>query len=169
MKKLIAFILFLLMLFTPLIAAYNEAGDPATPTDLEPVIYDYVIKSSNMPQYSIVAFNNAAINGHIRGSIYVGGTLRGSQFIDDGSINGVAASDSYVYNNESSVTFKGRTSEQGAESYRYLSATSGSSTALYWKNFIKNLPNNEIYIYLEPNESGVVDIYPYDYQANIQF
>jgi len=166
MKKLIAFILFLLMLFTPLIAAYNEAGDPATPTDLEPVIYDYVIKSSNMPQYSIVAFNNAAINGHIRGSIYVGGTLRGSQFIDDGSINGVAASDSYVYNNESNVTFKGRTSEQGAESYRHLSATSGSNTASYWKDFIKNLPNNETYIYLEPNESGVVDIYPYDYQAN---
>ena len=166
MKKLIAFILFLLMLFTPFIAAYNEAGSPATPTDLEPVIYDYVIKSSNMPQYSIVAFNNAAINGHIRGSIYVGGTLRGSQFIDDGSINGVAASDSYVYNNESNVSFKGRTNEQGAESYRHLSATSGGSTASYWKNFIKNLPNDETYIYLEPNEAGVVDIYPYDYQAN---
>ena len=100
MKRITAFILFFVMLFIPLFTAYNEGNeDPATPTDLDPVRYEYVIKRDNLPKYSIVAFGNAAINGHIRGSIYVGGTLTGSQYIDDGSLNGIAASDSYIYNN----------------------------------------------------------------------
>ena len=128
MKRLIAILLFLVMLFTPVLAAYNEAGpSPATPTDLGPVTYDYTINRSNMPHYNIVAFNNATINGHIRGSIYVGGTLTGSQYVDDSSIDGVAASDSYVRNNQSQVYFKGRTGEQSLTAYYCLSEQSANS------------------------------------------
>jgi hypothetical protein len=169
-KKLIAFMLFLSMLCLTFTAAYIEAiddfSDVATPTDLQPVYYDYTINRSNMPQYSIIAFDNASITGHIRGSIYVGGTLTGSQYVDDGALNNSAPSYSYVHKNESSINFRSRTPEQSPDAYYLLSSSSAESTASYWKNFIENLPNDETYIYLEPDENGVVNISPYDYQAN---
>ena len=167
MKRVIAFLLFLLMFLVPPLSAYNEADDESvTPTYLQPVVYDYTINRSNMPQYSIVAFNNATIDCHIRGSIFVGGTLKGSQCVDDGSLNNVAASDSYVRNNESQVYFKGRTEEQSLDAYRMLNETSGGATASYWRNFIQNLPTTGTYVYLEPDESGVVNFGNYEYQAN---
>lgn len=168
MKRVIAFLLFLLMLVVPPLSAYNEAGPEnlATPTDLQPVYYDYLVSRNNMPLYSIVAFNNATINGHIRGSIFVGGTLTGSQYVDDGSLNKIAASDSYVRNNESQVYFRGRTEEQSLYAYRALNETSGGNTAAYWRNFIEGLPTTGTYVYLQPDESGTVTFGDYEYQAN---
>jgi hypothetical protein len=147
MKKFIAFLMALILTlsFIP-VAGSNEAGEmPATPTDLEPIYYDYVVNLSTLSNYSIVALNNATLNGHVRGSIWVGGELNGGEwkFVDDGSIGGTAVSDSYVYTNNSSIQFKGRTGAQSTSAYRCLSDTAVNSSYSYWRNLIADAGSNE--------------------------
>ena len=67
---------------------------------------DYSVILEDLYKYNIVALQNADINCHVRGSIWIGGTLTGNQYIDDGSLNGQIASESYVYNNQSSLPLR---------------------------------------------------------------
>jgi hypothetical protein len=124
MKRIVALLLTILLVFGMINTASNEG--PATPTDLDPIdptttipSVDYRVTLSNLPYYSIIALRNAQLNGHTRGSIWIGGTLTSGEwkFVDDGSIGGVSPSDSYVANNESGIQFKGRTSEQSTLAY----------------------------------------------------
>ena len=130
--------------------------------------YDYKIKLSNVSNYSIVALNNAYIEGHIRGSLWVGGTLTSASWCgtDDGTIGGIASeSESYIYNNESSMYFKGRTSngQQSPDAYKILSYEAVEATRNYWQNL--SFPNDgEEWIYVEPDENGYVNLYRWDYQ-----
>ena len=100
--------------------------------------YDYTIDLSNLFKYSIVALNNATLNGHTRGSIWVGGELTGGEwkFVDDGSLGGNSPSDSYVAVNKSHIQFKGRTSQQSETAYKGLTANAVSTTKGYWNNLI---------------------------------
>ena len=173
MKKIIAFLMTLILLMGLIpVAGSNEIdlGDfsnPATPTDLQPVYYDYTINLSNLPSYSIVALHNATLNGHVRGSIWVGGELNGGEwkFVDDGSIGGNSPTDSYVHINNSSIQFKGRTSVQSTNMYRLLTDAAISNTRGYWQNIVANAGSNETWIYLEPDENGHVEIMAWDYQC----
>ena len=173
MKKIIAFLMTLILLIGLIpVAGSNEIdlGDfsnPATPTDLQPVYYDYTINLSNLPSYSIVALHNATLNGHVRGSIWVGGELNGGEwkFVDDGSIGGNSPTDSYVHINNSSIQFKGRTSVQSTNMYRLLTDAAISNTRGYWQNIVANAGENETWIYLEPDENGHVEIMAWDYQC----
>lgn len=137
--------------------------EPEVPQIVE---YDYEIGLDNLYKYSIIALNDADINQHLRGSIWVGGTLTGSQYIDDGALNGVPASDSYIYNNISQLYFKSRTQYQSAESYFLLSYKAVENTRLFWFNMMNDLVNgNESFIYIEPDENGYVDLRLWNYQA----
>ena len=51
--------------------------------------YDYVMHLSNSKGYSIIALNDAFIDMHIRGSLWIGGTLTSNDWCgtDDGSID----------------------------------------------------------------------------------
>lgn len=166
MKKLVAILIVLFIVFGIINTAYSNG--PATPSDLSPIeIRDYTVTLSNLRYYSIVALNNATLNGHIRGSIWVGGTLHGSEwkFVDDGALNRESPSDSYVHNNESQIQFKGRTNDQGLNSYFCPSDASIAETRSYWQNLITTLGNNDTWIYLEPDANGHVDLYARNYQC----
>ena len=145
----------------------NEAEEEGTVD--EPVKeYDYVVDLSILPLYSIVAFSDASIYQHIRGSIWVGGTLYGNQYVDDGALDHQAKSDSYVFYNDSQVIFRSRTNEQSPEYYFTLSEKAVKKTIDYWVRLMEDLPNgDERFIYLQPNEQGYVDArmwrYPNDY------
>jgi len=96
----------------------------------------YNVKLSNMQHYSIIALNDAYIDAHIRGSIWVGGTLTSSDWCgaDDDSINHKPSKyESYIYNNESNMYFKGRTDEQSKEAYNVLTYNCVESVRTYWK------------------------------------
>ena len=164
MKKLIAFILALIIMFIPV-----GVTPEATPTDLGPniPIVDYTITLSNLSQFNLVALHNANLNGHTRGSIWVGETLHGGEwkFVDDGSIDHAGAGNSYIYNNESSIQFKGRTSEQSPDAYYGLTDSAVSSTRNYWYDIIANAGENETWIYVEPDANGHVDMMYWDYQC----
>lgn len=77
--------------------------------EVEADTYTYNIDLFNLNLYNIVSLQNAEIRCHVRGSIWIGGTLTGSQYVDDGSLNEVSPSNSYVYTNESTIYFKSRT------------------------------------------------------------
>ena len=149
----------------------NENEDPSSqqePTVEHNIVeYDYDINLNNLYLYNIVALNDANINSHIRGSLWVGGTLMGSQYVDDGSISGNAASDSYIYNNMSQIYFKSRTSQQDLEYFFLLTYKSVEATRNYWIDLMQDLPNgDDKFIYLVPDENGYVDARLWQYQAN---
>ena len=121
---------------------------------------------NHLYQYNIIALNNADINCHVRGSIWVGGALTGNQYIDDGSLNGIAESDSYVYFNSSEVNFKSRTEAQGPESYIHLTDAAVINSREYWTSMLENFPNTKNFIYVQPDENGFVDLKYWDYQAS---
>ena len=106
MKKLIALLLALILIMIP--ALTTSSGESlVTPTDLNPIdppaepeepdvsdepeedtgppIYDFSPTLSNLNNFSIVALNNFNMQGHIRNSIWVGGTLTGESWmcVDD--------------------------------------------------------------------------------------
>ena len=84
----------------------DPPSDPDPPKEDETVgeivKVDYTITLSNLYQYSMVALSNATLNGHVRGSIWVGGTLYAGEykFVDDGSLGGTSSSTSYIANND---------------------------------------------------------------------
>lgn len=132
-----------------------------------PPEYNYSISLSNISNYSIVALNDAFIDMHIRGSIWVGGTLTSNSWCgtDDGSINHVpSGTESYIYNNASEMYFQGRTENQSKEAYKLLSYDAVESTRHYWQSFA--FPNDETqWIYVKPDENGYVNLCKWDYQA----
>lgn len=167
-------------------AVNTSAGEsPATPTDLEPIeppvepdnptipnepptedtgppISDFTPSLSNLNQFSIIALHDFTMRGHIRNSIWIGGTMTGESYmcVDDGSIGGSGAHTSYVYNNQSEVQFKGRTSEQSSSAYMRLSDDAVTSNANYWYTIYKNLGNNnETCIYVPASENGIAYIH----------
>ena len=166
MKKLVAFLLTVFLVFGIINTVSN--GELATPTDLEPMQIDYSITLSNLSQFNLVALNDANLNGHVRGSIWVGGTLTSGdwKFVDDGSIGGVGAGDSYVAINASTIQFKARTGEQGRNSYYGLTNAAINNTRNYWKNLINNISiDDNTWVYVAPNENGHVDMQYWDYQC----
>jgi len=166
-KRIFSALLIIVILVFGIINTSAQNEGIATQTDLDPVTYNYNITLSNLSNYSIVALNNATINGHTRGSIWIGGTLYSGnwKFVDDGSINGVSTSDSYIYNNQSSIQFKGRTADQSADAFYYLNSNAINTTRNYWYNLITNIEENEQWIYIEPDENGHVDLQYWDYQC----
>ncbi len=96
MKKIIAVILVLVLVLGFIPTATSSA--------------DYVVRLSDLNNFSIVALNDFSAAGHARGSIWVGGTLtnNGDMNVDDGSVGGIGAGTSYIYNNQSSIVFKAR-------------------------------------------------------------
>ena len=134
--------------------------------EIEEDTYTYNIDIYNLNAYNLVSLENANIRCHVRGSIWIGGTLTGSQYIDDGSLNGESASNSYVYENQSTIYFKSRTTQQSQDAYYKLAAQSVIDTTNYWQNILSILPKNSEYIkYVEPDENGYVDIKYWDYQS----
>ena len=136
------------------------------PTDNR-IYSDYSVILEDLYKYNIIALQNADINCHVRGSIWVGGTLIGNQYIDDGSLNGQIASDSYVYNNQSNLYFQSRTENQSLDAYKGLTEQAIDKAIEYWTHIILNFPNNGIdFIYIQPDENGYVDLKKWDYQAS---
>ena len=129
--------------------------------------YDYIMHLSNNKGYSIIALNNAFIDMHIRGSLWIGGTLTSNNWCgtDDGSINHQpSGTESYIYNNESEMYFQGRTENQSKDAYKKLSAAAVEATKDYWTNIINSLPNDgEQWIYIKPDENGYVNLEKWDY------
>lgn len=134
-----------------------------------PKEYDFNIGLSNLTGYSIVALNDAFIDMHIRGSLWIGNTLTSNDWCgtDDGSINHeLSGTESYIYNNQSNMYFQGRTANQSKDAYKKLSAAAVESTRDYWTNIINSFPNDgEHWIYVEPDENGYVNLAKWDYQA----
>lgn len=129
----------------------------------------YNVKLSNMSHFSIVALNNAYIDAHIRGNIWIGGTLTSNDWCgcDDGSINHKPSEyESYIYNNESNMYFKGRTDLQSQDAYNTLSYDCVESVRSYWQNLLPIDSFTDNWVYLEPDANGHVDLTPYDYQCN---
>ena len=168
MKKIITFLLAIIMIFG-IINVANSNEEPATQTDLQPDIpqVNYTISLSNLSNYSLIALYNATLNGHTRGSIWIGGTLYSGdwKFVDDGSIGGNSPSDSYVFNNQSSIQFKGRTNIQGKDSFYGLTQDAVNTTRNYWYSMLDKAAENENWIYVEPDENGHVDLLYWDYQC----
>jgi len=134
-----------------------------------PKEYNFNIELSNLTGYSIIALNNAFIDSHIRGSLWIGNTLTSNEWCgsDDGSINHIpSGTESYIYNNESSMYFQGRTENQSKDAYKKLSAAAVETTKDYWTNIINSLPNDEEqWIYVKPDENGYVNLTKWDYQT----
>lgn len=128
---------------------------------------DYSVILEDLYKYNIVALQNADINCHVRGSIWIGGTLTGNQYIDDGSLNGQIASESYVYNNQSNLYFQSRTENQSLDAYKGLTDLAVNNAIEYWTRILLNFPNNGIdFIYIQPDENGYVDLKKWDYQTS---
>ena len=132
--------------------------------------HDFNVKLSNMVGYSIIALNDAFIDMHIRGSLWIGGTLTSNNWCgtDDGSINHTpSGTESYIFNNESEMYFQGRTENQSKDAYKKLSAAAVKSTRDYWTSIINSFPNDgEHWIYVEPDENGYVNLEKWDYQTS---
>lgn len=129
---------------------------------------DFNVKLSNFSNYSIVALNNADIQSHIRGSIWVGGTLTGNNYngMDDGSINHQPSGrESFVYNNESELYFQGRTDYQSPTAYNQLSYECVENVRYYWNSLlpVNNFTDN--WEYIEPDANGHVDLNLWNYQS----
>jgi hypothetical protein len=123
-----------------------------------------VVNIDNLSDYNLVALNDADVNCHIRGSIYVGGVLTGNQYIDDGSMYGEPGSESYVYDNQSNLYFQSRTVNQSLEAYQKIDEGAASATASYWENLLASCPNDgDKYVYLKPKEDGSLDVKKWDY------
>lgn len=163
MKRIIAFLLAFILAFCQI--GIGLTDQPATPTDLEPAppiveiqTSDFAPSLSNMRQFSIIALNDFTQQGHVRGSVWVGGTMTGGpyMYVDD-----AAGASSYVYDNKSSVEFKGRTSEQSPDAYTALSDTAVTNAKNYWWTVYRNLgTNNETCIYVPASSDGVAHITP---------
>ena len=133
---------------------------------IEEEVCTYNIDLYNLNKYNLVSLENANIRCHVRGSIWVGGVLIGSQYVDDGSLNGESLSNSYIYENQSTIYFKSRTTQQSQDAYYKLAAQSVIDTTNYWKNILSILPKNSEYIkYVKPDENGYVDVRYWDYQC----
>lgn len=155
MKKIFYIILMLFIFCLPTTAAQNIEKNY------------YTVDIDNLYKYNLIALQDADINCHIRGSIYVGGTLTGSQFIDDGALNGKAASDSYVFNNKSNLSFKARTTEQSKDAYKTLTKQAVQDSIEYWTTILQAFPQESTeFIYIEPDNKGFVDLKKWDYHAN---
>lgn len=182
MKKIIAFILVLIFILTPIFTT-GTSESPATPTDLEPIdppvepenpeldppsepesdpdpplVVDYTVSLSTLNKFNVVALNDFHMQGHVRGSVWVGGTMTGGpwMFVDD-----AAGASSYIYDNQSEVQFKGRTAEQGLDSYSRLSEDAVTNNKNYWWTVFRGLGNNEeTCIYVPASEDGVAHITP---------
>lgn len=129
--------------------------------------YTYNVDLTNLNLYNLVSLQDADIRCHVRGSIWIGGTLTGSQYVDDGSLDGVSPSNSYVYTNQSSIYFKSRTNQQSQDAYYLLSAQSVIDTTEYWRSILNALPkDSETIKYISPDENGYVDLKCWDYQAS---
>ena len=134
--------------------------------EIEEDTYIYNIDMYNLNAYNLVSLENADIRCHVRGSIWIGGTLTGSQYIDDGSLNGESPSNSYVYENQSTIYFKSRTIQQSQDAYYKLAAQSVIDTTNYWQNILSILPKNSEYIkYVEPDVNGYVNLQYWNYQS----
>lgn len=132
----------------------------------EKIYSDYTVDLDNLYKYNIIALQNADINCHVRGSIWIGGVLTGSQYIDDGSISGISESESYVYDNQSSLYFQSRTENQSLDAYKNLTDAAVTSSIDYWTRILLNFPNDGVsYIYIQPDENGCVDLKKWDYEA----
>lgn len=172
MKRILAFFLALVLAFCNVGIGFTEQ-QPVTPTDLEPAIVDVIDEPSaptsdftpnlsNLNQFNIVALNNFLQQGHVRGSVWVGGTMTGGpyMFVDDGSIGGSGAHTSYVYNNQSEVQFKGRTSEQSLTAYMGLTDAAVTANANYWYSVYNSLGDNgETCIYVPASADGTAYIH----------
>lgn len=150
---------------------FNNSGEIEEETENinSPKEYDFKIKLSNLSGYSIVALNNAFIDSHIRGSLWIGNTLTSNEWCgsDDGSVNHIPSeTESYIFNNESSMYFQGRTENQSKDAYKKLSAAAVEETRDYWTNIINSFSNDEEHwIYIKPDENGYVNLTKWDYQA----
>ena len=168
MKKILAFFMALILMLGVTTANSNEKF-VATPTDLTPTIQsvDYTVTLSNLSLYSIVALRNATLNGHTRGSIWIGGTLKSGdwRFVDDGAFDGFSPSNSYVAKNESTIQFKARTAQQSQYAYFGLTKSAITETRNYWNNLIENISEDSNWIYIKPDENGHVDLQVWDYQC----
>lgn len=130
------------------------------------IIYsDYVVDINNLYKYNLIALQNADINCHVRGSIWVGGILTGEQYIDDGSLNGQIASESYVFDNQSNIYFQSRTVNQSPVAYKGLIEPAITNSIDYWTQIILSFPQDENFIYVQPDENGYVDLKKWDYQS----
>ncbi|MGN0376947.1 MAG: hypothetical protein ACI4ED_04860, partial [Suilimivivens sp.] len=97
-----------------------------------------IVNIDNASNYNIIALNDCYNNGHINGSIYVGGTYTGNQFVDDDACDADGNhSNSYINDNQSTTSFKSYTDskEQAQDSYIQLSDEDVSNTEQYWKQY----------------------------------
>lgn len=173
MKKWVSMLMLALLVITlPTLAEDLDSNSQqleeltGEPEVIPQPIADFIVELSNLPNYSIVALNNADINCHTRGSLYVGGTLTGQQYIDDGAINGVSPSNSYIYDNQSEIVFKSRTSEQDKNAWYQLTDWSIETNSAYWQNILNNFPDNSAFIYVKPDENGFVDLRYWNYHSS---
>ena len=96
---------------TPVITEQIEVPPDPDPGDTNPgdqqgddqggpqiQVGDYVPQLGSLNKYSIVALHDFKQTGHVRGSVWVGGTMTGGpyMYVDDGSIGGSGAGTSYV-------------------------------------------------------------------------
>ena len=129
---------------------------------------DFYPSLADMDKFSLISLTDMNIRCHVRGSIYCGGTLIGSQIVDDGTLNSTREprSKSLVYNNQSNIQFHGRSNLQSQYAYYELTQKSIKDNANYWINIfniLKSLPENNKFIYVKPNQNGVVSLYTWDY------
>lgn len=117
---------------------------------------------ANMSQYSYIVLGNMNTNNHSRGSLFVGGTLTGTGSVDDGSVKGVASgSYSMIYDNQTSMSFLGRTPQQSTEAYIQISANDVNGAKGYWswENISGLLPSGDSnYKYIRPDSDGFADM-----------
>ena len=146
-------IILLILLFIPVSVGSDIVDAPLLPEVIIPTAA-YEVNLNNLNKFNIVALGDASLSGHIRGSIWVGGTLTGNLTVDDGSIDHQNPFNSYIYDNNSSINFKGRTSEQSMDAFYQLEDSAVYNTAMYWYSLLNNLGNSENCIYIQPDESG---------------
>ncbi len=133
---------------------------------------DFYPSIADMDKFSLISLTDMNIRCHIRGSIYCGGTLVGSQVVDDGTLNSTKEpnSKSLVYNNQSNIQFHGHSNLQNQYAYYKLTQKSIKDNANYWINvfdILKSSPENNKFIYVKPDPNGVVGLYLWDYHRDI--
>ena len=186
MKKILAFLLILVLVLSPVIA-YSDL-EVATPTDLEPVeppvdppsppdnppdeppsdtgppTVDFTVTLNNLNQFGIVALNDCQLKSHMRNSVWVGGTLTGESYeinVDDGtSWSTTTVHNSYIHNKQGNFIFKSRNNARGADAYCILTDSAVSSTINYWYGVYNQLGSNgETCIYVPASSDGVAYIH----------
>lgn len=132
---------------------------------------DFYPSIADMDKFSLISLTDMNIRCHVRGSIYCGGTLVGSQIVDDGTLNSTKEpkSKSLVYNNQSNIQFYGCSNSQSQYAYYKLTQKSIKDNINYWIdvfNTLKSLPENNKFIYVKPDPNGVVGLYLWDYHKD---